>query len=129
MTTLYGKIMALAKWYFLGSALLIMATSFLTWSIFDCSGQEDMLMFFLAGMFMLTFLFCIPLAIMNFLSKDYLFTAAMAVLGYFMVGLHFKVMDTLGVANIQMQACMVFLGIYVGVIMVIYLQNIKNIII
>lgn len=126
MIRFHLKLMPLVRWYFLGSLLVVMATASLTWLASDVSGQEDLLMLFLAGILMLAFLFCIPMAIMNFLSKDYLFTVAMAVLGYFMIGTHGKVIDTLGTANIQMQAGMVFLGACLGVIMVIYIRNIKT---
>lgn len=97
----------------MGGTLVVMGTAFLTWCSDNVSGQNDLLMVFLAGILMLTFLFCIPLAIMNYLSKDYFFTAAVSVLAFFMARAHFTVMDTLGTGNIQMQACLVFLGVKV----------------
>lgn len=130
---LHRKLMPLARWYFMGGTLVVMGTAFLTWCSDNVSGQNDLLMVFLAGILMLTFLFCIPLAIMNYLSKDYFFTAAVSVLAFFMARAHFTVMDTLGTGNIQMQACLVFLGVCLGVVVVAYskvlnrgLQNIHS---
>lgn len=120
MLRLHRKLAPLVKWYFMGSTLVVMGTALLTWSSGDVSGQDDLLMLFLAGILMLTFLFCIPLAIMNYLSKDYFFTAAVGILAFFMVRAHSTVMDTLGAGNIQMQACMVFLGLCIGSVVVTY---------
>lgn len=123
---LLRKLAPLVKWYFMGSTLVVMGTALLTWSSGDVSGQNDLLMLFLAGILMLTVLFCIPLAIMNYVSKDYFFTAAVGVLAFFMVRAHSTVMDTLGVGNIQMQACMVFLGVCLGTVVVAYVRNIEG---
>ncbi len=119
------KLLPLARWYCIGSALVVTGTAFLTWIRADMAGQDNLLMLFLAAMLMLVFLSCIPLAIMNILSKDYWFTAAVAVLAYFMVGAHFKVIDTLGVNNIQMQVCIIFLVVCLLYVIVLYKCNIK----
>lgn len=123
---LFMKLLPLVRWYLMGGTLVVVATAFLTWCNDNVSGQNDLLMVFLAGILMLTFLFCIPLAIMNYLSKDYFFTAAVGVLAFFMVRAHSTVMDTLGVGNIQMQACMVFLGVCLGAAVAAYVRNIEG---
>ncbi len=119
------KAFPLAKWYFLGSVLLVIATACIIGFSCHAADSNMVLMLFLAGILMLTFLFCIPLAIMNILSKDYWFTAAVVVLAYFMVGAHFKILDTLGVANIQIQAGMFFLGICLVAVVILYIKTIQ----
>lgn len=123
---LHRKLMPLVRWYLMGGTLVVVATAFLTWCRDNVSGQNDLLMVFLAGILMLTFLFCIPLAIMNYVSKDYFFTAAVSVLALFMARAHFTVMDTLGTGNIQMQACLVFLGVCLGAVMAAYVRPVEE---
>lgn len=123
---LMEKLLPLVKWYGIGSALVVTGTAFLTWIRADMAGQNNLLILFLATMLMLVFLFCIPLAIMNYTSKDYLFTAAVSILAFFMLQAHVTVMDTLGVENIQIQICMIFLGVYSCIMFITYI-NIINI--
>lgn len=49
MLRLHRKLTPLVKWYFMGSTLVVMGTALLTWSSGDVSGQDDLLMLFLAG--------------------------------------------------------------------------------
>ena len=123
---LFRKLLPLVRWYLVSGTLVVMATAFLTWGNDCLSGQDDLLMVFLGSILMLTILFCLPLAIMNCLSKDYFFTVAVSVLAFFMVRAHFTVMDTLGVDNIQMQACLLFLGVCLCTVVVAHTRPVEE---
>ena len=120
------KLLPLVKGYGIGSTLVVTGTAFLNLIRHDMAGQHKLLIQKQATRHMLVYLSCIPLAIMNYTSKDYLFTAAVSILAFFMLRAHVTVMGTLGVENIQIQTCMIFLGVYLCIMVITYI-NIINI--